>query len=92
MSAERKGNEKEVIGKGGAGREKGGRGRVTRGNKEGEKRKGGILCSCDYFLGKTLETTLRQLARCACDRRTIFSAAKFCISPAIRARSPAVNS
>ena len=52
MRVERKGNEKEVMGKGGGGREEGGRGRVTKGNKEGEKGKGGILCSCDFFSGK----------------------------------------
>jgi len=53
VSAERKGNEKEVIGKGGGSREKGGRGRVTTEEiRKGRREREEFCAVVIFFSGK----------------------------------------
>jgi len=54
---ERKGNDKEVNGKRRGVKERGTKGKAGGRERKEEKweRKGGILCSCDFPLGKTLD-------------------------------------
>jgi len=54
------GGKKEEKGKEKKGKETKGR---TRGKKENEGGKGGILCSCDFSLGETLGQLIYKISR-----------------------------